>query len=619
MQPSEEIKSKLDIVDLISEYIPVKAAGSNFRALCPFHREKSPSFMISPEKQIWHCFGCQKGGDIFTFIMELEGLSFVEALRTLAPKAGVTLKRQDPQITSQRNRSLDILEASANYYQEKINIDQSQASGEIKEALDYLNQRGIDNQVISDWRIGYSMDSWDDLIIFLKSKGYNEKEIFAAGMSIQKENTNRSYNRFRGRIMFPIADINGNIIAFSARVLPSKEDSEVMGKYINSPQTQIYDKSRVLFGLDKAKLEIKSQDLAIVVEGQMDVITAHKHGFQNVIASSGTALTHDQLILIRRYTNNIAFAFDMDQAGQLAADRGIAEALGLNMNIKIISIPQGKDPDDCIKENPEDWQKAVIEAAPMMEYYFTKIFKNFDLNNFTDRKEGRVKILKIINRIGDEIEKDFWIKKLSEKINAREDLLREELKQIKIKEEKRVRSNSLAQNIANQEEIKKETQKQSREEKLSETLLVLILKFPDLCEYVFNNVSTDLIANNKLQFIYNKLMFYYNDNKGEKINYDEFRRFIKDSLEKTKQVLFDNFFNRLILLGDKDFGEYTSIGAKNEIIKIILELKKKYLENAKLKIEKLISIAEKENKNEELNKLLEELKLLNEEIKELTR
>ncbi|RMD58903.1 DNA primase, partial [Candidatus Parcubacteria bacterium] len=229
MQPSEEIKQRIDIVDLIREYIPLKAAGVNFKAKCPFHREKTPSFMVSPAKQIWHCFGCGKGGDIFTFIMEMEGLDFVGALKLLAPKAGVELKRVDPKTASQRTRLLELLDLSARYYH---HILMQEKAGE--NAKRYLIERGLTLQTIKDWQIGYSLDSWEGVSRFLRQRGFGEGEIFAAGMTVKKEGRQSFYDRFRGRIMFPIRDSNGRVVAFTARLMPSKEKEEnAGGKYIN--------------------------------------------------------------------------------------------------------------------------------------------------------------------------------------------------------------------------------------------------------------------------------------------------------------------------------------------------------------------------------------------------
>ncbi|MCD4762066.1 DNA primase, partial [bacterium] len=418
MQPSEEIKAKLDIIDLIREYIPLKAAGVNFRAKCPFHREKTPSFTVSPEKQIYHCFGCGKGGDIFSFIQEIESVDFVGALKILAPKAGVALKRQDPKAASERNRVLDIIDIARRYYS-KILIDSNQA----KAARQYLKERGLKEEIIDEWQIGFSPDSWDSLSKILLGKGYAEHEIFKAGMNVKNSTSSRFYDRFRGRIMFPINDVNTTTVGFSARVSPEKEAEEKMGKYINSPQTVVYDKSKILFGLDKAKQEIRRSDYAIVVEGQMDVITAHQAGFKNVVASSGTALTAHQVILLKRFTKNIMLAFDMDEAGATASDRGIQEALKQEMNIKVVELKDGKDPDDCIREDKEAWAEAVKTAKPMMQYYFDRTFSGMDLSDIVNRREAASILLNIIVKVGNRIEQDHWLKKLSEKIDVSESIL----------------------------------------------------------------------------------------------------------------------------------------------------------------------------------------------------
>jgi len=620
-QPSDEIKSRLDIVDLLREYIPLKPAGINFRALCPFHREKTPSFLVSSEKQIWHCFGCEKGGDIFSFIMEMEGVSFVEALRILAPKAGVTLKRQNSKLTSQRNRLLDILEISSRYYH-KILLEDKRG----KEALNYLNKRGLNEETITEWQLGYSPDSWDDLINLLKGKGFNDNEIFLAGMSVKKEGTGRFYNRFRGRIMFPISDINGNIVAFSARVSPEKEKEEKLGKYINSPQTMIYNKSGIIFGLDKAKMMIKSEDLAIVVEGQMDVITAHQNGFKNIVASSGTALTNNQIKALKRYSNNISLAFDMDEAGQLAADRGGREAMREEMNIKVILLPTGKDPDEFIRNNPEKWQAAIKSAKPMMQYYFDKVFLELNLEKIEDRRLAAKKLLNIIVQLGNKIEENFWLKKLSEKIDVPENLLREAIDAKPATVQDKTPDN-----------IDKNKIIQSRGEMLSELLLVLVMKFPGLLDYVASNIYVDQLAGIDNKVFYKNLIIYYNSIKGNeidkteseiKIDYNNFKDWLENLLITNKEnesspkvsgIHSDQLklFDKLVLLGDKDYYDLNRKQANSEINKIIAYLKKFYLANRMKEIEKLIMQAEKENDDEKTAELMEELKTLSDEFKEI--
>ncbi len=603
--PSEEIKSKLDIVDVIREYIQLKPVGVNFVALCPFHREKTPSFIVSPDKQIWHCFGCGRGGDIFSFVMEIEGVGFPEALRILAHRAGVELKKYDFKLSSKRNRILDILETACNYYHH-ILLEDKRA----KLALDYLQKRKLNLNTIEEWRLGYSPDSWDDLIIFLKNKGFKEEEIFLAGLSIKKENSNTFYNRFRGRIMFPINDINGNVVAFSARVSPEKEAKEKMGKYINSPQTLVYDKSKILFGLDKAKLAIKREDLAIVVEGQMDVISAHQHGFKNVIASSGTALTVEQIKLIKRYTSNIALAFDSDQAGELAIERGTREAMKLDCNIKVIEIPVGKDPDECIRNNPEDWINSVKKAKHIMEYYFSKTVDNVNLDDIENKRKVVAKLLPIIARFSDKIEQNFWVKKLSERIEVEEYLLYDALSKISSQQ----RTRTIKEEVTEPQKITL-----SRKDKLAELILAILLKFPELFEYAINNVSTEYMQGG-YNSLYKKMVIYYN-NIIEKQNLNTQKDFyfnFKEWLTASQEEAVIRELDRISLLAEKDFYNYKLEEAKQEIINASQELKKIFLMERKKEIEKLIFQLEKEGEEDKVEALLAELKLLNEEINYLT-
>ncbi|PIR12682.1 DNA primase [Candidatus Falkowbacteria bacterium CG11_big_fil_rev_8_21_14_0_20_39_10] len=619
MQPSDEIKSRLDIVDLIRDYIQLKPAGVNFRALCPFHREKTPSFMVSPERQIWHCFGCGKGGDHFSFVMEMEGLTFVEALRLLAPKAGVAIKRSDPKLASQRNRLLDIMEASASYYYK--NLTQNQAAGNIRK---YLEKRGVKDETIDDWQIGYAPESWDDLIIFLKSKGFLDNEIFLAGMSIKKEGASRFYNRFRDRIMFPIRNVNGQVVAFSARVNPEKEETEKMGKYINSPQTMIYDKSGILFGLDKAKMAIKNEGLVVVVEGQMDAITAHRQGFKNVVASSGTALTVEQLTLIKRYTNKIALAFDMDTAGQRAAERGIREAMRAEMDVRVVKIAPGEDPDSYIKNNPTGWAKAVKEAKSIMEYYFEIVFSGLDQDKIENRREAARKLLPIIAKIGNKIEQGHWLKQLGQKIDTSEEILRETMQAAAEKEK------SYQKESAPEAPVRPP---QDRQEMISESFLALLLKFPGLIEYAVNQINVDLLPGLDNEAIYKNLIIYYNSTieswtqkpEGEgqpPIEYSGFKSWLEKNISPQENLnrhpddhghSYFNLLDKLVLLGERDYYNFGNEEARSELAKIIAVLKRNYFRGRMREITKLISDSEQAGDRQKAQELMEELKLLSDE------
>jgi len=588
MNPSDEIKLKLDLVDFIREYIPVKAVGANFQALCPFHGEKTPSFVISPEKQIWHCFGCGKGGDIFSFVMEMEGLSFVEAVRFLAPRAGVVLRNQNPESYGKRNRLLDILALSAKYYHHLLRTAAGQKS------LAYLERRGLTPEVIDEWQIGYSPESWDSLISFLSArplegKKYLVSEMQEAGLVIKKDGyNNRYYDRFRDRIMFPINDLSGNPIAYSARINPEIVNDKV-GKYINSPQDAIYDKSHVLFGLDKAKNYIKTEDLAIVVEGQMDVITCHQFGFKNAVASSGTALTTEQVALLKRYSNNIALCFDADAAGQLAADRGIKEAMLQGLNIKVIIIPSGKDPDEAIRHNRDSFALAVKEAKPMMAYYFDKVIKDLDLSLVENKKLVAQKMLPMIAKLASKVEANYWLKIVAEALDTDENILREALPKEVIQEQTGIKIVSAVT--------------RPREEQLSELLLAIIIRFPDFVPYVISKLELDWLETEVLRTFYKNLILYYN--KTAALDYSGFRDFLSENAGAAA------ILDRLILLGEKDFYSYEAKNIQEELIKVLMELKRYYLQKRILAAQKAMAEAEKTGEIDKINQILEELKILN--------
>src|SRR4030042_6649721 len=336
--PIDEVKSRLDIIEVISSYIKLSKTGANYRALCPFHSEKKPSFFVSPARQIWHCFGCGKGGDIFGFVKEIEGVEFGDALRILAQKAGVELKplrREAAVWKTERQRLYEINELAAKFFERQL---ENSASG--KEAKEYLLGRKIKQESTKEWRLGYSPDVWRGLFDFLISKGYKTAEIEKIGLAIKNEKGS-FYDRFRGRIIFPVFDLNSQVVGFGARVFKEKDKKEI-AKYVNTPNTVLYDKSRVLYGLDKAKVEIRKKNCVVFVEGYVDAIMCHQEGFKNTVAVSGTALTPYHLKIIKRYTDNIFTAFDMDVGGDSATRRGIDLAEMAGFNIKVVTMEEGR-------------------------------------------------------------------------------------------------------------------------------------------------------------------------------------------------------------------------------------------------------------------------------------
>jgi len=615
MSDRDEIKSKLDIVEVIREYVPVKAVGANFQSLCPFHNEKTPSFVISPEKQIWHCFGCGKGGDVFSFVMEKEGLNFIEALRILAQKAGVILKNENTENRSKRNRLLDIMELAGKYYAHLLKAQTGQ------KAKEYLLRRGLKEETIEDWQLGYSPDSWSGLYDFLLSRPrlgrkYNDEEILATGLIIKKEGSavegRRYYDRFRDRIMFPILDVNNNFVAFTARINPDKEKTEKMGKYINSPQTEIYDKSRVLFALNKAKEAIRKSDLAIVVEGQMDAIACHNYGFKNVVASSGTALTTEQVTLIKRFTKNLALAFDMDEAGQNATDKGIKEALAQGLNIKIIILPFSKDPDDCLRENPDDFRVAIEKAQPILEYYFNKVSAGLDLEKIENKTIVRDKMFAMINLVPNKSDQGYWLKRISEELDFSEIDVREEFTRYSLKTS--AGANKNFNTNQKQADFQDQQLPLAREEMLSELFLSLLIKFPELISYSLDNFDTNKLYPIENSQFYENLIIYYHKNLT--CDYENFKLYLEEI-----DSSFEKQLNKLVLLGEKEFYSHDNDKAREELIKIIVELKRYDLKKRLRKLEKALLETEKNqeiNNHEEVEKLMLDLKATSEELNKLT-
>lgn len=423
LSPVEQIKERLDIVEVIQGYIQLTKAGVNYRACCPFHNEKTPSFTVSPAKQIWHCFGCNLGGDAFTFIQQIEGVEFKDALRILADKAGIKLLKQDPKLISQKEKFENVLKEASIYFQNQLINTQ-----EGRLALDYLlNERGLKKESIDKFSIGYAENKWEALSNFLLSQGFKKEDIIASGLAFGKDGgSGRILDRFKGRIMFPIANHNGRIAGFTGRMFEKvwkEEEKNTQGKYVNTPQTLLFNKSYLLYGLDKAKTAIRKANSCILVEGQMDVIASHQAGVENAVASSGTALTLEQLQIIKRLTENIILAFDMDEAGLIAAQRGIDLALNLGFNINVAANLRKKDAADLVKEDPGLWREAIGNPLNIMDFYFGLAFKDFNPESAESKKKAAAKVLPVIARISNAVERAHYIHKLSEKLKVSEKVL----------------------------------------------------------------------------------------------------------------------------------------------------------------------------------------------------
>lgn len=581
LSPIEEIKSRLDIVDVISSYIKLKRTGSNYKAICPFHSEKNPSFFVSPARQIWHCFGCGAGGGIFDFVMRIEGIEFGDALKILAQKAGVELKPKSPEwqkLKTERQRLYEILELATKFFEKQL-------EGKVgQKVVEYLKKRGISEESIKKWRIGWAPQSWDSLIKLLVSKGYKKEEIEKAGLAI-KSGTENYYDRFRGRIIFPIFDLNSQVVGFGGRIFGKKEKEAEVAKYINTPSTLLYDKGKILYGLDKAKLEIRRKDFCILVEGYTDVILAHQAGFENTVATSGTALGSYQLSILKRYTDNLYLAFDMDIAGDFATKRGIDLAQIQGFNIKVMVLPEGKDPADVISSDHKKFESVILEARSILDFYFENAFLKFDKTNLEGKKEILKILLPVIKRIQNLVEQSHWISKLAEELSAKEDDIRMEMEKLKLEEEKF--------GLEPEELIKTPTK--SKKELLEENLLVLILKSPE---------HLKLISPEMLEF------------------FSTATREILTNLQKDLKINLENLSSEI-----REYFQIISLKAEIEEIEkekilpeiefCLKEIQKITLKDKLSQISEEIRKAEKEKDEEKVKKLTEEFSLLSRKLSKI--
>jgi len=426
MSSVDQIKSKIDIVSLISSYIKLEKVGTNFKGRCPFHNEKTPSFFVSPDRGNYYCFGCHAKGDIFTFVEEFEGLDFIGSLKVLADKAGVELEQYKTGEKSEKEKLFSVLEKAVFFYEQKL--------GDNKDALSYLYLRGITNETIKNFRIGYAPNDWRELLNFLKDKGVSEKDMLAVGLVKQKDGAlsmgNLYYDTFRGRIMFPISDSSGRVVGFSGRILVPDLKSP---KYLNTPETTLFNKSEILFGLDKAKSDIKLKDYSILVEGQMDLVMMHQVGLTNTVASSGTALTSMHLTKLRRLSERVMMSFDSDNAGFSASDRSAKIALSLGMDLKLVQMPIGKDPADLAKENPEELKECFRNSKAIVDFYVDTLLSK-DLPPKELAIEIRKKVLPYIAQMKDKTDQAHFVKSIMKKTFLNEEALWEDLKKINVSE-----------------------------------------------------------------------------------------------------------------------------------------------------------------------------------------
>lgn len=406
MDQKDEVKSKIDIVEVISSYIPLKKAGRNFSGLCPFHTEKTPSFMVSAERQVFKCFGCGEGGDVFTFVQKMEGYDFREALVELAKRVGVVLAEYKPSSQSRyKDKILEVNEVARKFYSY---ILQEHKKGEV--ARQYLKKRGIVQEVWKEFSLGFAPEGWENTISFLKKRNFAVADMAAAGLVIAREGSQDKsyYDRFRNRLIFPIADARGVTLGFSGRVIGEGEP-----KYLNSPETEVFHKGSLLFGLDVAKDAIRDTNEVLLVEGEFDALSACQAGIKNVVASKGTALTEKQVATLSRLSEKVALCFDTDLAGDKASRRGIELMDMAGLTVRVVGLGKFADPDEFCQKNPVGFKKAVRQASNIYDYFLQSAVKRFDTVTAEGKKKIGKEILPILSKISDDLVRAHYISKLA--------------------------------------------------------------------------------------------------------------------------------------------------------------------------------------------------------------
>lgn len=576
MNHLDEIRAKINIEDLASGYIQLKKAGRNLKGLCPFHNDSRPSFMVSPEKGIGYCFACNTGGDIFKFIQLIEKVDFPTAVRILADRCGVRLPEFKPEAHDEKLRILKANEKVAEFFAEQL---KKSASG-----MEYFKNRGLTEETIKEFQLGLALDSYTTLRDHLKDAGYDEKLMLDAGLISQRSIADKNtYDRFRNRYIFPIQDQQGNTVGFGGRIIGEGEP-----KYLNSPDTPVYNKSFVLYGLRLAKEAIKKEDLAIFVEGYMDVIAAHQAGSKNVVATSGTALTGPQLKLVGRYTKNIAFAFDADSAGMEATKRAIELAQEAKLNIRIIQIPDGKDPDECIQKSPEVWREAVKNAVKAMDFYFAHAFSLHDRTLLEGKKAILDLLLPLIKQVPTSMEQNEHLRRLAHDLKTDPKYLWDDMKKLSLRTSYRPATDS--------EAAPPEKESFSREE----FLLGFILETPQLYEIVHHNLIDVTSFDPATEKIYKALKSVYNSRSVVDINE------LRSQLPEEQQQRLDI----LPLLIEEYYPDFSQESAEKEVLGLIRQINRKNLRSSQKEFEhKIREAIDPEERTLLLNQYSQILKL----------
>ena len=554
--PVDIIKEKLDVVEFLKGYIQLNPAGKNFKALCPFHREKTPSFMVSPERQGWHCFGCNIGGDIFGFVMRYENVEFGEALKILAEKAGVELKRVSPAEYKHLGLLYDINEKAKEFYKRELETSQI--------AREYISKRGLTKETVDEFEIGFAPTGSEALILNLLKSGFHADDILRAGLSFRTER-GLSFDRFRGRVMFPIHNHFGKTVGFTGRILPQFDDGK-SGNYVNSPETPIFAKSKLLYGFWKSKNFIRDAKNAFLVEGQMDFLMSWQAGAKNAVASSGTALTGEHLHALRRLTDQLVISFDNDDAGREAGERAIDLAEAADFGIKVAIFHDYKDPADAVLSDKEYFFKTIENVKPAMEFYFEKYLPMGTLNvSNRDNFKALKAVLEKLRNIGSPVLKSFWLKELSKKTGVSELTLSEEM-------ERAAPKKTFGAEASNEQVV--ESKKFSRREILAQRCLAWVLQKGDFdgAEKFFPHLPG---------------------------NYREIFSVLKSGERRSSDPVIDELLN-IIIFQQREAG-------LEEVEELKLELYKEYLKEQRRELTSVIAQAQQSNNQKLVDETAEEL------------
>ncbi|GAB4219366.1 MAG: DNA primase [Candidatus Microgenomates bacterium] len=576
----EEIKKRIDIVDFIGSFITLKKAGRNFKAICPFHQEKTPSFIVSPDRQIWHCFGaCGEGGDVIKFLMKWENITFYEALKELAQKTGIILKKVsfEDKVWKKKERFLNMNLLATEFFSYLL---KNQKYGE--KAMNYLKSRQIKESTIKVFQLGYAPNSWDSLRNFLKKKKFTDVEMFENGLLVKGEKGGY-YDRFRGRLIFPIKDSRGYVIGFSGRIL---DGDNSQAKYINSPETPIYHKRETLFGINLAKEMIKKENNVYIVEGEFDMISPYQYGFSNFVAIKGTALTNEQLLFLKRYTDRITLMLDMDEAGIESTRRGIEETGRLEFDIRVVASLSGKDPDEAVRSDLKTFKKQISKPISIYDFLIEVAKKKYPEETSFDKKKIADFVLPFIEKILNPIVKSFYIKKIAEVLNVTEKSIEAMLNMIrKNKKQKELTKLKFSLN----------GKKQDRELILEKYLL----------SYLFQNDNLFSLAD--------KIFSFLDKDDFQQVSFRKIIEFFLEVKNKKEKFILNDFANKLPQELKAVFDELYLFSSINEelsnenIDRLLAEIKKNSLKRQLKKILENNENEENKKKLIEINKKLKEV------------